>query len=284
MSDPTHTEPDFNSVPLEAVVEMAVKAWIENSDEYWSLDAPRWLLHRPAQTLIQVCDGLLNSAELKRASLATYLLGQANRKHPELRSECCDRLRAILLVATEPELMSGAIAGLGVWRDEREFARFVELKAYSDPDVRMSVVHALTSLDTEESIRQLLSLTGDFDDEIRNWAVFGAGSMSERDFPELRQALAMALDDKYEIVRLEAAAGLASRRDRRAIEAVKALLESMEPGTTWHKLWEIAEVLAAPELVPVLQVQFDRDNPNDPELMLAAALEACKDGGHNRSV
>jgi HEAT repeat protein len=71
----------------------------------------------------------------------------------------------------------------------------------------------------------LLKLTSDTDAEVRDWAVFGLGVQGDADSPEIRAALLRCLDDASEDVRMEAAAGLGKRQDRRVIPRLRAMLD-----------------------------------------------------------
>ena len=67
------------------------------------------------------------------------------------------------------------------------------------------------------AIEALIPLTADSDADVRDWATFAIGTQSDADYPELREALVQRLDDKSSKVREEAIAGLAKRKDTRAV-------------------------------------------------------------------
>ena len=102
---------------------------------------------------------------------------------------------------------------------------------------RMTALHQ-----DQRSIDGLICLTMDSSVEVRDWATFGLGSMTEQDTPMLRQALLARLDDLDDIVRGEALVGLARRQDERVIEPLRRALES---GTYKNGISDYAgEVLA----------------------------------------
>ena len=57
----------------------------------------------------------------------------------------------------------------------------------------------------------------DADEDVRDWATFGLGTLGTVDTPEIRDAFAKRLDDDSSDVVDEALAGLAQRRDKRAL-------------------------------------------------------------------
>ena len=70
----------------------------------------------------------------------------------------------------------------------------------------------------------LIALSGDAEDDVRDWATFALGTLAEADDPALRDALAARLDDPDEATRLEAVHGLAVRGDARAEAPARDLL------------------------------------------------------------
>ena len=86
-----------------------------------------------------------------------------------------------------------------------------------DPWVRYAVTRSLGGCPEESAIRALIELSRDQDFEVRNWATFGLGSLTEADSKEIRQALADRLSESNEEIRGEALVGLVERHDQRAI-------------------------------------------------------------------
>ena len=78
----------------------------------------------------------------------------------------------------------------------------------------------LSCLDDPEAIAGLIELSRDAATNVRDWATFGLGSMTEADTPELRAALLARVTDDDPETRGEALIGLANRRDERAIEPI----------------------------------------------------------------
>lgn len=79
-------------------------------------------------------------------------------------------------------------------------------------------------------VETLIQLSQDEQADVRDWATFALAREIERDTPGLRDALLARLGDPDPDVRAEALAGLAARKDRRAIEALLAELDSAAEG------------------------------------------------------
>ena len=97
----------------------------------------------------------------------------------------------------------------------------------------------------------LIALSADDDLDVRDWATFALGTLSEDDGAPLRDALAARLDDEDEDVRLEAVHGLALRGDARAAEPARDLLaahagEPVDSVWTRYLLAETASQLDEP--------------------------------------
>ena len=265
-------------MPIETVLEMAIADIALSLDDDFGLDsgAESYLLRLRPEEQLPLALSCSTHARADMRLLASRLLSQASYNWPELREPACKRLREILATETDPAVLGEAAGAAGKWGDEASLQLLVSLKAHTEFVVKWGLVHGFSGIETKEAKLHLIELAQDDDDDIRDWAVFGLGSLTQLDFPELREALVAALDDGFHMVRFEATAGLIERKDPRAVPALKALLESMEDDDEWSAAWALAETLRAPELVPVLQKQFERYSESDQEPPMLAALNACK--------
>lgn len=146
---------------------------------------------------------------------------------------------------------------------------------HPDATVREALVHGILPV-APTAIAELVQLSADESDDVRNWATFGLGSQLGQtgdpdlvDTLEVRNALVARLDDRHAETRAEAVLGLAVRGDERAIAVIK---EEIEQGTEWTHYVEAAELLADARLYPTL-VNAARTGkaPTD----LTAAIAAC---------
>ena len=170
---------------------------------------------------------------LKRARAAEVLaqLGVgANRPHafPEAAG---DLLAARADAETDPRARASAVIGLG--HIGRPQALPAILRAATDASalVRHAVAFALGSFGSAIEARTcLLALMRDPDEDVRDWATFGLGQLSDADSAEIRDAFARRLDDPFIDVRVEAMAGLAKRRDPRALPPLIRQLDHLPEG------------------------------------------------------
>lgn len=125
-----------------------------------------------------------------------------------------------LLAENEKDVqpLSSAIQALGHIGDSRAIPLLVRYSTHPESDVRFAVAVASGSFaDTRPVVDILLALMRDADEDVRDWATFGLGSLGTTDTPQIRDAFAERLNDSSPDVVEEALAGLAQRRDQRAL-------------------------------------------------------------------
>ena len=148
---------------------------------------------------------------------------------------------------------------LGHRGSPRAIAPLLQRIEHPNEDVRFSLIAGLSGQDDPAAIDGLIRLTRDVDSDVRDWAAFGLGTLTDFDSPELRDALAALLDDPDEHVRGEAMVGLAKRTDLRALPAIERELRSKSHGSLCV---EAAEFLGHPSLLPLLLDLKDNLNPD----------------------
>jgi len=164
-----------------------------------------------------------------------------------------------------------SVAGaLGRCADVRAVPVLCDLAGHEDADIRFAVTRALPFVMDDDpsgdAVDKLLELAGDAEDDIREWAMFGLGSLGFADSREIRLALRRGLDDPCEAVRVEAIHGLARRGDMTVLPLVAALLSEDDPRSL---TFNAAEYLAHPDLAGLLS-RFDSDDPG-----IRRAVMAC---------
>jgi HEAT repeat protein len=183
----------------------------------------------------------------------------------------------------DPEVVESAVYALGrmasndyerehVIPEAREFL-LMQADATSS-DVRLAVSRELPwFLGIAEDARvlsALIDLTRDPEDEIRDWATFGLGVLTDVDTADLRVALVDRLADDHEDTRDEAMIGLARRSD----PAVKdTILAALGPGSVSNLAVESAALLADDDFLPLL-IELRAWWDVDPEL-LERAISRC---------
>jgi hypothetical protein len=159
---------------------------------------------------------------------------------------------AMIAALVADPLTSGAeLAEAVAWcYDEAALPLLQALVGHDDARVRRAVAQALPSVlgdaDPGDTVRGLIRLSRDNDDDVRDWACFALGTqLSEVDVPELRDALVRRLDDPHDDTRCEALLGLARRRDERTLPV---LVERLAKENVYSLEIDAAGALGHPSL------------------------------------
>lgn len=188
-----------------------------------------------------------------------------------------ESVEVLLRLVGDPDerVIVAAAYALGHRRSVRGIPVVLPLIYHPNAGVRYAVVHALTGQEEGAALAGLIVLAGDADRDVRNWAAFGLGTLSDMDTPEIRDALAPLLDEPDAEIRGEALIGLAKRHDPRAAPALMRELVG-----SFHGNWclEAAELLGRPELLPLLLELRAKICPKDEAAFSAyldQAIAAC---------
>jgi HEAT repeat protein len=239
----------------------------DDAEGYWCCVAE---LHRRTDPAVfEACALWATSAEPRSRKASADVLAQLGfpEKHPFAgpSQAILERLLGDADIGTVKAALM-ALGHLGVG----ELSAIVRHAAHASEEVRRAVVHALLSRDEPSARETLIELSRDADTEVRNWATFGLGSMSEGDSPEIRAALVARLTDADEETRGEALVGLAERKDPRVIPAIAGELAQEGVGPL---AIEAARKMPHPSLLPGLEALLKAD-PDDPDIV--AAIAACR--------
>lgn len=166
----------------------------------------------------------------------------------------------------ETAVVASALHALG-HLDLGDTEGLVRFATHDEANVRYALVCAIGGREHEAARRTLIQLSEDADSDVRDWATFGLGSMTDIDSPEIRDALASRLDDDDADTRCEAMLGLAERGDERAVPHIERELASDEVG---QLAIDAAAALADPRFLPHLESLL-ACNPDEQSLQEAIA-------------
>jgi HEAT repeat protein len=213
-----------------------------DSDERWKYI--RELHRRGDRDAYDTARELATSNVPEEREVAVDVLGQLgardNYEDRPFREATVDFLIGLLATERAPRVLSSAATALGHLDHASAIAPLVALRGHTDSGVRFGVVLGLHGHDDDTAIRALIELSTDSDEEVRDWATFGLGTMVDSDSPEIRAALAARLDDPHEDTSAEAVAGLAKRGDTRALEPLLVLLETNQGPLVDEAAWAMA--------------------------------------------
>jgi hypothetical protein len=210
-SDPRSTE---ELIALAVAKDMDI-----DNEEYWR--PIRILQHRLSDEFERI-RGLSCSPNLKEQDVSATILGQNSVKDKYDVQRCQFALGEML---SRPDINSPPLASilfaLGHLKAPGYIAMLLRFQGHADAEVRYAVTTSLGGSDEERAIDALIKLSRDDDFEVRNWATFGLGSLTETDSEDIRRALVDRLSETDDEIRGEALVGLVSRHDTRAIEPLR---------------------------------------------------------------
>lgn len=208
-------------------------------------DADFWALvgavrRRGSQTVFDQASTWCVSTVPARQRLGANILGQLGRANGTPFAAVSTPILERLLADADDSVVSCALVALG-HLETGDTARICALAASRSDRVRHSVAWCLGRRDDARARATLIALSRDVDPDVRDWATFGLGSLSDADSPEIRQALVDRLNDSDADTRAEAMVGLATRGDPRADAAVAAALRDPASGSL---VQEAADLIA----------------------------------------
>jgi methionyl-tRNA formyltransferase len=226
-------DPALGARPLEDVVAAAVAEWDDPREWAPNLAALCW---RGGPEVLDAMRELSRSGDARERAVAAYVLGQLGQPTRTLPAESAAALDAMLPAERDPGVLAAIAAAYGNLGAPYGAAALEVLRVHVDAAVRQGVVRSLAGRDDPSSIDALISLSGDPDDDVRDWATFALGALSTQDGEAIRDALVARLDDPYPPARVEAVHGLAVRGDARAAEPALELLDARATGNG-HGVW-----------------------------------------------
>ncbi|MFN8075072.1 MAG: hypothetical protein U0Q15_06580 [Kineosporiaceae bacterium] len=204
--------------------------------------------------------------------------------HPEHVSGALPELATLLADSPDAATTSAVVAALGHAWDDRALRILLDadLAGHPDPYVRLDLARALNGGMPAPDLRrraipQLVLLSGDRVDEVRDWACCGLAALLADD-PTSREALAARLEDPHADTRAEALVALALAGDPRALPRTIALLSVEDDGDVTLLQLEAAVQLADPALLPALTAlerAWAQDEYDEHVLRLRRALRRC---------
>jgi HEAT repeat protein len=201
-----------------------------DSDAPWEavIELQRLGTREVLSTAVEWCD---STVLLKRARGAD-VLSQFGKTadHPSINypDECFAALSGLVSTESEARPLCSAIYGFGHQGNAKAVHLVIGFCNHPNSEVRFATTFALGCFaDLPDAAKALLQLSSDSDDDVRDWATFGLGVLGREDSPEIRDALAVRLNDTCNDAREEAMVGLAKRKDPRVISSLILALESL---------------------------------------------------------
>lgn len=222
-----------------------------DEDKQWKIiHLLRW---RGSQEVLDQALELTNMRRARERVLGTAILAQLGVPKRTFPEQALKQFHHLIKTDPRPSVLEGALFGICHTQDsddQQGLRRIARLRDHPRSKVRWGVVHALWGREDALSIRTLIQLSDDRDDEIRDWATCSLGTLTEIDTPAVRRALLKRCDDRHGATRAEGIMGLARRKHPQARAWIQKELERAAPGTL---TFEAAVELGDPALLDPLR-------------------------------
>ena len=266
---------------VDDLIARAVEAYGQLAEE-GDLD-PIWPLLGQAAALPDYA--LARAAELGRSedplerAVAGLLVGSVSngRDDGPWRDRALDICAEILRDEQNADVAWAVAHALGYQTGDRAAEMLIPLATHEDSDVRFKVAMGLPAAFDEDNpddsiITALIGMTSDEDEDVRDWATFGLGTvLASVDTAELRAALWARAEDEHSDTRNEALAGLAYRYDADVVPRLVLELEAEDPDPN---AVQAASILGDPRALAALRRLDDRGGGGDADLQ--RAIERCE--------
>jgi HEAT repeat protein len=244
-SDKVSPADPFATTATDALIEIALAADPDGDDPLaWKATVA---LQSRLFELLERIPQWTESREEKRRRLAATVLGQCGIKMTLDADQCTTLLLKMLSTEDSAAVIADVISALGHLEDPRALGSVLHFHQHPESRVRFAVVYFLNGKSSDVAVSVLIERSSDGDRDVRDWAMFGLGSMINLDTPEIRAALAAGLDDVDDEVRGEALVGLSTRGDLRVVPALLKELNRHEPAILqgWTLIHDTAEQVMA---------------------------------------
>lgn len=219
----------------------------QDEDRAW--DAVAALHWRGSREILDRALSLCGSACAFERRVGANILGQLGIPDRAFPEECLRALLGMLETERDDDALRAVLVALSHLHLPEAIVPALRFRNHADPDIRHAVVLVLTGHKEPQALKGLIELTRDSDTQVRDWATFALGTQTDADTPELRAALLDRLADEDGTTRAEALVGLAERRDRRILPALREELSAECVGSL---AVEAAGLIGDPSLLPLL--------------------------------
>jgi hypothetical protein len=216
----------------------------------------------------------MRSGDTVERALSVYILGLLCIDRTEGEPDFVIRMLERAKTEREAEVLQAMVVALRQAEDPRAIPLMTKFSTSDDAKFRRNVIQTLgvciARSPTGEGMDVLIKATRDLDDDVRDWATYELGLVVRHDSVRIRDALFERLQDENEDCRRQALAGLARRRDMRALPLLEEQLKSDD---VWTLDVQAAAALRSHRLLPLLQALKEWWDL-DPDA-LEVAIEAC---------
>lgn len=255
-------------------LDVRIEAALGTYDEDCRWDLISGILSECSDDVLEVSLQLLDGRSERSRTLGADILGRLVGVEPSSRTVVLEALVSALSVETAAAPTASIVAAMGHVGEPGTLGPIFGLADHPSAEVRLAVAFAVATVSPQplapDGRTALIRLSRDNDPEVRDWATFGLGTLSDADGPDVRAALLERTEDASHEARAEALFGLAVRRDPRAVpHLIRALQSPLVGGLEV----DAAAAAADPRLLPALWALQNAGGAD--ESRLRRAIDRC---------
>ncbi|MGB0429319.1 MAG: HEAT repeat domain-containing protein [Bacteroidia bacterium] len=188
---------------------------------YW--ENIRELRKRPNPYVFKKAVELMKNGSEKEMNIGVDILAQLGARPRYRQNEIIEICFGLLEKKRSPQMLESILSAISHNNENLNQAQIQALTHFKNHNyqyVKFALVQTLAGLEQKKAIDTLIELSRDKNSEIRDWATFSLGTQIRTKSSEISHALWERINDKSELVRFEAIAGLAKRQDKNLKEVL----------------------------------------------------------------
>lgn len=213
----------MEEIPLTAWLKIAS---VSSSEEFRS-EAVCYLVEQEAEAVYDCVAELLKHGNNSERAFACITLGELSVVHCRMAENCLRLLKIHAGPIEEQNVRSSAIRAMGQSKDDLAIDEIIRYADDSNPGVRLAVAQSLYAASSDRACLQLVQLSADDDQEVREWSVFKLRNSTPSTHGTVCRALLDRLADVDE-VKLEAMRALVYQGEFWVLELVAKQLDGLD--------------------------------------------------------
>ena len=170
---------------------LAKHEWLSSDESEGAWETLCILQARSTPEVFQAAERWCRSENAMDRRLAAMILRRIGEQTGAFHVEAVALLLTLLSDA-DPSVIAGAAYAFGERHDPLAIPHLLTLITHPDEEVRLGTVNGLSCLDDARAIAGLIELTRDTHADVRDWATFGLGSLTEVGHPGIARGVAGA--------------------------------------------------------------------------------------------
>lgn len=215
--------------------------------------------------VFEFCLKLLQSDEKRAKLIAFEVLAQLGIVERPYLEKSLPLFFNVLEKENDSKILSAALIAISANNNaltERDVKKIVHFKNHTNSDIRYSLTFALLHLTYKVAIETLIYLSKDTASKVRDWATYSLGQ-SDKNSPEIENALWLRVKDKHNDTRMEAIAGLAKRKSNGIMALINSELEKDNGSLLFEAIEVLGEKVFLPKLKQILSENEHQEGINE---------------------